>query len=357
MLLLNNADVKQQLLAGSSDEEDSDDSSAASEISDFGLSSDEEVEEKKTDEKAMAKPEKKLSENEGKDFDEDENSVSELVPLTQLKPLDFSNKADISLDDESDYDELQPKKKRIKRDSTEREIFSKKLLENDDKGASKKPFVGIAVKPEQKSRVDGGSKSKDNEELPPNPKGTIDVSMFESKKEMKESDLNKIFEKRANTSTTVAGPSTAVVPLKPAPVVNEDEWISLSSDSDSELSAHPSGNGRHIPKRKKMLTEEELQEETKRAQKEETQRVERLKKKTEALTQMLSQRFSQEPDSQEDVVLDYNPKTDVTIKVHRKLVKYLKEHQKEGIKFMYDTCYGSIADDVATESGCILAHW
>lgn len=105
-----------------------------------------------------------------------------------------------------------------------------------------------------------------------------------------------------------------------------------------------------------MLTEDELAKETKRAQKEEDQRVKRLQKKNESLTQMLSERMSQEDVLEEEVLLDYDAKNKIAISVDPKLVQNLKQHQKEGIKFMYDTCFGSISDDVKTESGCILAH-
>lgn len=357
MLLVNNADIKQQLLAGSDEDESDDNSSAASNVSDYGLSSNEENIESKTEEKTkatLAIP-KKLSETNGKSSSEDEDSPS-VVPLTQQAPVDYSNKAETrkSTEERSEDDEMQPKKKRMRRDSTEREIFSKSLLETNGTSSKKAPSTSAAIKRDQKPKVEGETKDyKDVGE-----KDTIDLSMFENKKTLKEADLNKIFEKRANISASGLSTALSLLPVKPTAAINEDEWISLSSDSDSEMSAQPSGSGPRIPKRKKMLTEEELQEETKRAQKEETQRVERLKKKNATLSQMLSQRMSQEPDSQEDeVVLDYDPKSKVTIKVHPKLVGYLKDHQKEGIKFMYDTCYGSIADDVKTESGCVLAHW
>lgn len=357
MLLVNNADIKQQLLAGSDEDESDENSSIASNVSDFGMSSTEENIESKTEEETkatVAKP-RKLSETNGKSCSEDEEPLP-VVSLTQQAPVDYSNKAETrkSTEERSGDDELQPKKKRMRRDSTEREIFSKSLLEMNGTNSTKSHSTSTVLKREQKPKVE----AETSEDKASGEKDTIDLSMFENKKTLKEADLNKIFEKRANANACVPSTALSLLPAKPAAVINEDEWISLSSDSDSELSAQPSGSGPRIPKRKKMLTEEELQEETKRAQKEETQRVERLKKKNATLSQMLSQRMSQEPDAQEDeVVLDYDSKSKVTIKVHSKLVGYLKDHQKEGIRFMYDTCYGSIADDVKTESGCVLAHW
>lgn len=361
MQLRYDATIKQQLLAGSDDDDDSDNSSIASNESDFGMSSAEEsieTTENKTENKAkveLLKLEKSIAAKCPNEVDDEDTAKGALT--SQQTPLDYSNKTEarLSPDDESLKD-AEEKKKRIKRDSIEREIFKKSLLEGTEINSNKSktsssPSASTSgsMNRNSKLKIDGKDISSENR---PHPEGTLDVTMFENKKVLKESDLNKHFEKRAIAGTSMA---LSTIQTKPAAVVNEEDWISLSSDSDSEMSAQPSES--RIPKRKKMLTEEELQEETKRAQKEETQRVERLKKKNAALSQMMSQRLSQEPSSQNEVILDYDPKSNITIKVSPKLVGYLKDHQKEGIKFMYDTCYGSIADEVKTESGCILAHW
>lgn len=58
------------------------------------------------------------------------------------------------------------------------------------------------------------------------------------------------------------------------------------------------------------------------------------------------------------LVLDFDPKTkDELITVDKKLVKKLKPHQAQGIKFMWDACFESIeAMNTTPGSGCILAH-
>lgn len=351
--------IKQQLLAISDEDNDSDNSSVASNESDFGMSSAEESIEAKTENKAKVEPlklEKSSAAKCAKSPSEDDEAVAKGAFMSQQTPLDYSNKTEARLSPNGEsVKDAEAKKKRIKRDSIEREIFKKSLLEgnenNSDKPkASNSPSASTSGSMNRNSKLrNDGDISSENQ---PHTEGTLDVTMFENKKMLKEADLNKHFEKRAIAGTSI---SVSTIQTKPAVVANEEDWISLSSDSDSEMSAQPCES--RIPKRKKMLTEEELQEETKRAQKEETQRVERLKKKNAALSQMMSQRLSQEPSSQNEVILDYDPKSNITIKVSPKLVGYLKDHQKEGIKFMYDTCYGSIADEVKTESGCILAHW
>lgn len=362
MLLRHCNDIKQSLLANSDDSgSDADDSSDASELSELELSSDDEsVKRSKKEKPERAKATKSIETSaisdaeekiEKTEEEEEEEESSSIAPPAQQTPLDYSKtengKAKSGEETASDH-EQQAKKRRIKRDSFEREIFSKDFLETNGNTTNKPPATPSAsmAKNERAPNVDGSNKQSENVD------GTIDVSMFENKRPMKDTDLQKVFERREinrSAISNVAGPPSVLQP-KPAPIIHEDEWISLSSDSDSEINVQAAGSSARLPKRKKMLTEEELQEETKKAQKEETQRVERLKKKNEMLTQHMSQ------ESDNELVLDYDRKKDVAIKVHPKLSRLLKDHQKEGVKFMYDTCFGSISDDVKTESGCILAH-
>lgn len=57
-------------------------------------------------------------------------------------------------------------------------------------------------------------------------------------------------------------------------------------------------------------------------------------------------------------MLDSNPKTnEELISVDENLVKKLKPHQTQGVKFMWDATFGSVkALKKNTGSGCILAH-
>lgn len=58
------------------------------------------------------------------------------------------------------------------------------------------------------------------------------------------------------------------------------------------------------------------------------------------------------------LVLDFDPETkEELISVDRKLVKKLKPHQGQGVKFMWDACFESIERlDGTNGGGCILAH-
>lgn len=371
MILRQNADIKNDLLAGSES------SSVDEDESDFKISSseedDEELPEKEIKKNTQGtKKEAKAEENVDKEESESEKAAAAAVetstppsnavqsPTKPAAEKASSHVEEVSLvsDDEDDdrssqVEKSRPFKRTVKLNSAEREIFAKDFMEVKDlskKGASTSSSSNNAgTNDSSRFKTENVSPSK-----PLNPQGTIDVSMFESRRAAREFDLEKMIERRHFPSE----PSTSSSPsaqnhTKPIAMIsmNDDECISLSSDSDSEISAPT-----RFPKRKKMLTEEELQEETKKANKDEDQRVKRLEKKNKTLSQMMTQRLSQESESEEELILDFDPKKKITIAVHPKLVKKLKDHQKEGIKFMYDTCYGSIADEVKTESGCILAH-
>jgi transcriptional regulator ATRX len=343
---------------------DSDASQSSDDMSDDygGLTSDDD--EASNDDKKPRK-EKKLK-NKGKT--NGGGNEKKLSPESRSKAESVKSETDDENDEAvvSDGEKKVKAKKRIRRDSYEREIFHKGFLEIDG-GVEKSSNAPKKQKLESESPTKVGefksSPSKASDALP-NKNHEVDTSMFDTRSSSRIVDLESMFEKRSMAfegGTTSAGPSTSTgqktsKPSTPAaPLIEEDGWISLSSDSDSEISAIAAGSSPRIPNRKKMLSEEELQKETKEAQKAEKQRIERLEKKTNTLTQMMSQRMSQEPGDVDPLILDFD-KNQKTIEVHPKLVKLLKKHQVDGVKFMYDTCYGSVSDKVITESGCILAH-
>uniref|UniRef100_A0A336KEU9 CSON000136 protein n=1 Tax=Culicoides sonorensis TaxID=179676 RepID=A0A336KEU9_CULSO len=134
-------------------------------------------------------------------------------------------------------------------------------------------------------------------------------------------------------------------------IPNVEDYISLSSDSEDEETTETPKRSRHI---RKIMTEAELAQETKEAQKAEERRIRRLEKMSESMSQILSQR---QEIKENELILDYDKKNDITISVHSNIVEKLKPHQKEGVRFMYNNCYGPIDDiEKYPGSGCILAH-
>ncbi|XP_033248524.1 transcriptional regulator ATRX homolog isoform X1 [Drosophila miranda] len=133
---------------------------------------------------------------------------------------------------------------------------------------------------------------------------------------------------------------------------NKHEEIVLSSESDFSDVEADLQKSRLI---KPMLRIDQLANETKAAQKTESERIRRLEKKHLELSKAIKK--NSENINKSELILDYIESTNKFIKVHCDIVKQLKPHQIDGIKFMYDSCYGGV--DQAKKnagSGCILAH-
>lgn len=199
----------------------------------------------------------------------------------------------------------------------------------------------------------------------------LDTSLFKNRK--KEIDSNQLSKILINSAKAKATTSRAT----------PDDCISLSSDDELEVepisvenaeakeASDDDEDGKKNRTGRKLLRTDQLAGETKRAQREETERIKRLEKKQERLTQIIesqreqsqSQRSNGDGDGDggtavtEDIILDYDSKKKENIIVHRDIQKHLKSHQTDGIKFMYDCCYGSV-DSLKDHpgSGCILAH-
>lgn len=199
----------------------------------------------------------------------------------------------------------------------------------------------------------------------------LDTSLFkERKKEIDSKQLSKILNNsvKAKATTSRATPDDCISlssddELEVEPISIENPDAKEASDDDEDGKKNRTG--------RKLLRTDQLAGETKRAQREETERVKRLEKKQTRLTQIIeSQRQESQSQSQrstqngeggaaeiEDIILDYDSKKKENIIVHRDIQKHLKSHQIDGIKFMYDCCYGSV-DSLKDHpgSGCILAH-
>ncbi|XP_062549056.1 transcriptional regulator ATRX-like isoform X2 [Armigeres subalbatus] len=93
---------------------------------------------------------------------------------------------------------------------------------------------------------------------------------------------------------------------------------------------------------------------TQRAIRDETSRVKKVDRNNHRLEQEMARFGGSVPANQ--LILDYEPERKTFIRVHPELVAKMKPHQKEGVKFMYDCCYGGSFEGRSAGSGCILAH-
>uniref|UniRef100_A0A2A4K035 DNA helicase n=1 Tax=Heliothis virescens TaxID=7102 RepID=A0A2A4K035_HELVI len=137
--------------------------------------------------------------------------------------------------------------------------------------------------------------------------------------------------------------------------------IKQVKDSDASGSdTENEGRNKHGRKNiRKVMGKNQLEEATKKAAREEKERMARITER-QKLYNNLDFDESGKPDEVvlEKVVLDFDPETkEPLIEVDRGLVKKLKPHQANGIKFMWDACFESVKRIKKDKgSGCILAH-
>ncbi|EAT37533.1 AAEL010499-PA, partial [Aedes aegypti] len=93
---------------------------------------------------------------------------------------------------------------------------------------------------------------------------------------------------------------------------------------------------------------------TQRAIRDESARIKKVNRNNERLARQM-ERFGSTLAANQ-LILDYDSDKKTFIRVHPELVSKMKPHQKEGVKFMYDCCYGGSSKGRSSGSGCILAH-
>ncbi|XP_069359921.1 transcriptional regulator ATRX homolog isoform X2 [Maniola hyperantus] len=190
----------------------------------------------------------------------------------------------------------------------------------------------------------GGSRKKD-----PN----VRFSDFE------ESDDDSVTGKRSKrkkkiSDSDASGGSSNEGKKKRRRIKNVDDSDGSGSETENE------GRNKHGRKNiRKVMGKNQLEEATKRAAREEKERVARIAER-QKLYNNLEFDESGKPDEivLDKVVLDFDPETkEPLIEVDKGLVKKLKPHQANGIKFMWDACFESVKRIKKDKgSGCILAH-
>lgn len=211
---------------------------------------------------------------------------------------------------------------------------------------------------EEELPADLSLKEKENEDESKKPDDINDVDGEpHSASEMELLNDNLLFRKRNSRPQKLDKMLSDAEKRKRISKIDE-ELISLSSESENsdveEIDAEPnqSAKPRAI---KPMLRPDQLAGETIKAQKHENERIARLEKKNNMLEKVLKE--NPDVNKSKDLILDYIKETKTFIKVHPDIVKLLKPHQFDGVRFMYDSCYGGVdALKKSPGSGCILAH-
>ncbi|KAJ8720345.1 hypothetical protein PYW07_012388 [Mythimna separata] len=183
----------------------------------------------------------------------------------------------------------------------------------------------------------------------------VKLSDFEdSEDESSESIKRAKRKKKGSESEASAGSSNEGGTKKRRRIKSVKESDGSGSDTENE------GRNKHGRKNiRKVMGKNQLEEATKKAAREEKERVARILER-QKLYNNLEFDESGKPDevTLEKVILDFDPETkEPLIEVDRGLVKKLKPHQANGIKFMWNACFESVKRIKKDKgSGCILAH-
>ncbi|EDS34030.1 transcriptional regulator ATRX [Culex quinquefasciatus] len=108
---------------------------------------------------------------------------------------------------------------------------------------------------------------------------------------------------------------------------------------------------------RKILKKSKLEQTTKEAEQEERERKQRIAERQKLYNQVYDEK-PEEVKELKQLVLDFDEETkEPLLEVDKTLVKKLKPHQANGIKFMFDACFESLERARNSKgSGCILAH-
>ncbi|KAM8714868.1 hypothetical protein ACLKA7_001991 [Drosophila subpalustris] len=275
-----------------------------------------------------------------------------IKPKDKNKPKALSLKDTNTLEDDDDYMEAYDTDNNFKESDdeiiTENQYLSRfneqikmQLLNdsNSDSGLSDQSDYNMSKE----------SSSTDNETKTDVVDKFLKVFKCESDEVLKDDSINEAKEKSEAEIISKESDSLDVKAEKR----NQNEEIVLSSESEySDAEPEPVEEKTRIIK--PMLRMDQLANETRAAQKSETERIRRLDKKHAILAKALKNIGHS---NKGGLILDYLEKTKTLIKVDDEIVNKLKPHQIDGVKFMYDSCYGGIDHSKKNSgSGCILAH-
>ena len=262
----------------------------------------------------------KLSDDEDDDGGGDLHSPSPSMVVTLLRsdrPINYATRSKVESSSDSDCGFLgrtRGSKKRIQG-----------LLSSKDQGEGRRPQIKKFKKAAFRSSDDD-----DFEDLSlrgPRLKRRV-------KKSVLTSDSDTDSEQEAEVKREVKGESSS----------------SASAENSQEGSPDKTATpGKKRKKIRKLITDSKLAVDTRTAQRLERERMERLKKRAKLVG---------DSDTKDEarLILEQDEETkEVKLEVRRSLVRHIKPHQREGIKFLYNAVVESL-DETGERGGAVLAH-
>ncbi|XP_043599240.1 transcriptional regulator ATRX homolog isoform X1 [Bombus pyrosoma] len=177
-----------------------------------------------------------------------------------------------------------------------------------------------------------------------------------------DSSVGKPKKMRKRKTHKSSGSDSSIIEKRTKPKRRRIKNMSSNSDENSDKDLDIT-NSQGTPGKKgrknirKVMKDKQVTSDTKQAAKEEEERLKRIAERQKLYNEMYEARLAGE-EKVDKLVLDFDPETKAElVTVHENLVKRLKPHQAEGIKFMWDACFESLERvNSSSGSGCIIAH-
>jgi len=312
---------------------------------------DEHSEDSATEEGKKAKKDKKARKTKAKEEDGGSDEVTKKPKSKKLALLSMKLDEEDTSDEERKYREKKERKKAKdledgknddSTDSSDEEQMSHATLH----GSAKKK---LSDKKRKKALADSDEEDNDSDKS----EDSDDSDDSSEEEAPKKKEPKKRGRKKASSSSEDSCEEKR--PKKRKRIKGDADDSEKEDDDDDENSPTKRHNI------KKVIKDKNLAEETKSAQQTETERRDRIKERQQRYNKI----FGTEAEDKvkraiaDEVVLDYDEKTkEVLVEVDKRLVKHLKPHQVGGIKFMWDSCFESIAQIEANKcpGGAILGH-
>lgn len=162
---------------------------------------------------------------------------------------------------------------------------------------------------------------------------------------------------RKKSSSSSSSESEKAKPKKKRRRIKVADSSTDSDEDDKKKTADSESPTKGRKKIRHMMKEDELEEGTKEAAKEEEERLKRIAAR-QKMYEELYDNIQKEFHVLDQLILDFDEETkEPLVEVDKSLVKKLKPHQAKGVKFMWDACFESLKRlERKKGSGCILAH-
>ncbi|KAB7507550.1 Transcriptional regulator ATRX-like protein [Armadillidium nasatum] len=303
------------------------------------------------------------------DEDDDDKKKKKLVSMN-MKSLLLSSEDEKDEEIEEDgildssgetmtQEELEKKKRELyeknKKKLKEKENNSESDNDEIVKKVKKKGFLSFKFS----SSEDEDDESENEKEAPRKARMFIESdSDFELTSKKKKDFSNELFTSSSEDDDDESE-SSSDDSSKKSKKSKSRKRIKRPSSSTEEDEANE--NDLETPKKRhrRIIRDEDLLQSTKDATQEEKERRDRVKERQSRYNKIFEIDVEKDQSGKKKLILDFNEETkEELVKVNEKLVSFLKPHQHDGIKFMWDTTIESLEMIQKGErgGGCILAH-